>query len=73
MEKKVSCLSPMELYCVFCVFLATSLAQGMAAAPFPRPHLQGAPNHTQTHEMTIPNDLIGCIIGRGGAKINEIR
>ncbi|XP_033822729.1 poly(rC)-binding protein 2-like isoform X2 [Periophthalmus magnuspinnatus] len=26
-----------------------------------------------THEMTIPNDLIGCIIGRQGAKINEIR
>lgn len=28
---------------------------------------------TQTHEIIIPNDLIGCIIGRGGAKINEIR
>uniref|UniRef100_G3NU80 Poly(rC) binding protein 2 n=1 Tax=Gasterosteus aculeatus aculeatus TaxID=481459 RepID=G3NU80_GASAC len=26
-----------------------------------------------SHEMTIPNDLIGCIIGRQGAKINEIR
>lgn len=26
-----------------------------------------------THEMAIPNDLIGCIIGRGGQKINEIR
>ncbi|RWS17886.1 poly(rC)-binding protein 3-like isoform X5 [Dinothrombium tinctorium] len=26
-----------------------------------------------TTEMTIPNDLIGCIIGKGGAKINEIR
>jgi poly(rC)-binding protein 2/3/4 len=25
------------------------------------------------HEMKIPNDLIGCIIGRGGSKINEIR
>ncbi|CAL1531551.1 unnamed protein product [Lymnaea stagnalis] len=23
--------------------------------------------------MNIPNDLIGCIIGRGGQKINEIR
>lgn len=31
------------------------------------------PAQTQTHEMTIPNDLIGCIIGKGGAKINEIR
>ncbi|XP_054162611.1 poly(rC)-binding protein 3-like isoform X2 [Oppia nitens] len=26
-----------------------------------------------TTEMSIPNDLIGCIIGKGGAKINEIR
>eukprot|EP00070_Physeter_catodon_P041657 XP_028348551.1 poly(rC)-binding protein 3 isoform X9 [Physeter catodon] len=26
-----------------------------------------------THELTIPNDLIGCIIGRQGTKINEIR
>ncbi|XP_050538621.1 poly(rC)-binding protein 3 isoform X2 [Daktulosphaira vitifoliae] len=29
-------------------------------------------NH-QTHEMTVPNDLIGCIIGKGGTKIAEIR
>jgi hypothetical protein len=27
----------------------------------------------QSHEMSIPNDLIGCIIGRGGQKISEIR
>ena len=27
----------------------------------------------QTHEMSIPNDLIGCIIGKGGSKIAEIR
>ena len=31
------------------------------------------PNGAQTHEISIPNDLIGCIIGRGGSKINEIR
>ncbi|XP_069509403.1 poly(rC)-binding protein 2 isoform X7 [Ambystoma mexicanum] len=30
-----------------------------------------APN--TSHELTIPNDLIGCIIGRQGSKINEIR
>lgn len=29
--------------------------------------------NVQTHEMNIPNDLIGCIIGRGGQKISEIR
>uniref|UniRef100_A0A8C9PLB1 Poly(rC) binding protein 2 n=1 Tax=Spermophilus dauricus TaxID=99837 RepID=A0A8C9PLB1_SPEDA len=28
---------------------------------------------TTSHELTIPNDLIGCIIGCQGAKINEIR
>lgn len=28
---------------------------------------------TQTYEMSIPNDLIGCIIGKGGSKIAEIR
>uniref|UniRef100_A0A5F9CL77 K Homology domain-containing protein n=1 Tax=Oryctolagus cuniculus TaxID=9986 RepID=A0A5F9CL77_RABIT len=27
---------------------------------------------TTSHELTIPNDLIGCIIGCQGAKINEI-
>lgn len=30
-------------------------------------------NQQQTHEMTVPNDLIGCIIGKGGTKIAEIR
>ncbi|XP_025835346.1 poly(rC)-binding protein 3 isoform X1 [Agrilus planipennis] len=29
--------------------------------------------NTQTHEMTVPNELIGCIIGKGGTKIAEIR
>lgn len=33
---------------------------------------RGSPN-TQTHEMSIPNDMIGCIIGKGGSKIAEIR
>ncbi|XP_051504139.1 poly(rC)-binding protein 3-like isoform X2 [Myxocyprinus asiaticus] len=28
---------------------------------------------TSSQELTIPNDLIGCIIGRQGSKINEIR
>jgi len=32
-----------------------------------------ARSNVQTHEMSIPNDLIGCIIGRGGQKISEIR
>uniref|UniRef100_A0A3Q3GD66 Poly(rC)-binding protein 3-like n=1 Tax=Kryptolebias marmoratus TaxID=37003 RepID=A0A3Q3GD66_KRYMA len=28
---------------------------------------------TSTQELAIPNDFIGCIIGRQGSKINEIR
>uniref|UniRef100_A0A671Y7S5 Poly(rC) binding protein 2 n=1 Tax=Sparus aurata TaxID=8175 RepID=A0A671Y7S5_SPAAU len=57
----------------------------MQQSPFPiAPSNQGftgtqhkrgidASAQTGSHEMTIPNDLIGCIIGRQGAKINEIR
>lgn len=30
-------------------------------------------SNSQTHEMTVPNELIGCIIGKGGTKIAEIR
>ncbi|KAF3690053.1 Poly(rC)-binding protein 2 Alpha-CP2 CTBP [Channa argus] len=51
----------------------------MQQSPFPiTPSNQGftgieASAQTSSHEMTIPNDLIGCIIGRQGAKINEIR
>jgi len=45
-----------------------------AAGAGPNP---GAPagliQQHHVHEMKIPNDLIGCIIGRGGSKINEIR
>ncbi|XP_033213473.1 poly(rC)-binding protein 3 isoform X3 [Belonocnema kinseyi] len=29
--------------------------------------------NNQTHEMTVPNELIGCIIGKAGTKIAEIR
>uniref|UniRef100_A0A2K6AQU7 K Homology domain-containing protein n=1 Tax=Macaca nemestrina TaxID=9545 RepID=A0A2K6AQU7_MACNE len=36
-------------------------------------HCLEASAQTTSHELTIPNDLIGCIIGRQGAKINEIR
>lgn len=32
-----------------------------------------APQQLQTQQIYIPNDLVGCIIGKGGAKINEIR
>ncbi|KAK3106042.1 hypothetical protein FSP39_011511 [Pinctada imbricata] len=52
----------------------------MAAYPRPNaaaipaaPQQQQPPQQQTTTEMAIPNDLIGCIIGRGGQKINEIR
>ncbi|BHF58622.1 Poly(rC)-binding protein 3 [Sparganum proliferum] len=35
--------------------------------------LQSCFIHELTYEMVLPNDLVGCIIGRGGLKINEIR
>lgn len=31
------------------------------------------PPGSQTQQIFIPNDLVGCIIGKGGSKINEIR
>ena len=31
------------------------------------------PSSQQTHEMTVPDELIGCIIGKGGSKVAEIR
>ncbi|KAI3379652.1 hypothetical protein SNEBB_005517 [Seison nebaliae] len=31
------------------------------------------PSPTHCYEFVLPNDLIGCIIGRGGQKISEIR
>lgn len=53
--------------------LATLTATNSISAT--RPVAATALNSTGavTTEMSIPNDLIGCIIGKGGAKINEIR
>ncbi|KAF8643773.1 hypothetical protein AX16_008792 [Volvariella volvacea WC 439] len=37
------------------------------------PPLHNPPQQLQTQQIYIPNDLVGCIIGKGGSKINEIR
>ena len=37
------------------------------------PPPQAGTGQLQTQQIYIPNDLVGCIIGKGGAKINEIR
>ncbi|OWY52666.1 hypothetical protein AA0117_g7208 [Alternaria alternata] len=53
---------------------AFSRRSGSDAASRPPP-----PTHTedgeemQTQNISIPSDMVGCIIGRGGSKISEIR
>ncbi|KAF1999798.1 hypothetical protein P154DRAFT_214030 [Amniculicola lignicola CBS 123094] len=53
---------------------ATYRRSGSDAASRPPP-----PTHTedgdelQTQNISIPSDMVGCIIGRGGSKISEIR
>ncbi|KAG6856370.1 hypothetical protein H0H87_005135 [Tephrocybe sp. NHM501043] len=37
------------------------------------PSSHNPPQQLQTQQIYIPNDLVGCIIGKGGSKINEIR
>lgn len=40
----------------------------------PAQPMQGlVPGHPLTQQIFIPNDMVGAIIGKGGAKINEIR
>lgn len=57
---------------------------GAAPAPSYQPRRNGAPDSgpppaveegedIQTQNISIPADMVGCIIGRGGSKISEIR
>ncbi|KAG8217613.1 hypothetical protein J3R82DRAFT_5765 [Butyriboletus roseoflavus] len=51
---------------------------GSSYVPGYSSHHPYAPSHNppqqlQTQQIYIPNDLVGCIIGKGGSKINEIR
>lgn len=39
----------------------------------PQQPIQGMPGQPITQQIFIPNDMVGAIIGKGGAKINEIR
>lgn len=48
-------------------------AQSAHAGP-PQQPMQGmVPGQPITQQIFIPNDMVGAIIGKGGAKINEIR
>ncbi|KIY43548.1 hypothetical protein FISHEDRAFT_52835 [Fistulina hepatica ATCC 64428] len=53
-------------------YMGSSYTPGYGAGMYPPP----PPAHSgplQTQQIYIPNDLVGCIIGKGGSKINEIR
>jgi len=47
--------------------------QQSLAGPPQQPPQQGMPGQPITQQIFIPNDMVGAIIGKGGAKINEIR
>ncbi|KAL1799954.1 hypothetical protein ACET3X_000296 [Alternaria dauci] len=49
---------------------AAPVAHGGAA---PHAPVGGMPGQPLTQQIFIPNDMVGAIIGKGGAKINEIR
>lgn len=42
-------------------------------ASFTPPSSTQVPPGSQTQQIFVPNDLVGCIIGKGGQKINEVR
>jgi len=44
-----------------------------ARAPSPPSPTAGNPANLRTQNISIPSDMVGCIIGRGGTKITEIR
>src|SRR5690606_459009 len=50
-------------------------AQAHPQAGAAQPNAMGAllPGQPLTQQIFIPNDMVGAIIGKGGAKINEIR
>lgn len=63
------------VYIVWFLFVFSTALAALAGSQLrtnnPNRNQQNA--NQQTHEMTVPNDLIGCIIGKGGTKIAEIR
>ena len=60
--------------CVFNHLLNFSALAALAGSQL-RSSGGGAPSGApqQSQEMAVPNELIGCIIGKGGTKIAEIR
>ncbi|KAI6127771.1 hypothetical protein EV401DRAFT_1933086 [Pisolithus croceorrhizus] len=54
-------------------YTGSSYVPGYASSQPYVPHSHQPPQQLQTQQIYIPNDLVGCIIGKGGSKINEIR
>jgi len=48
-------------------------ADALAALASAQASGSGITSGTTTHEMTVPNDQVGAVIGKGGTKIAEIR
>ncbi|KAG9295215.1 hypothetical protein G9A89_006196 [Geosiphon pyriformis] len=46
---------------------------GREFMPGPLGPMNQPPPGSQAQQIFIPNDMVGCIIGKGGSKINEIR
>lgn len=54
-------------------YTGSSYVPGYTSQPPYPPPSNNPPQQLQTQQIYIPNDLVGCIIGKGGSKINEIR
>jgi heterogeneous nuclear rnp K-like protein len=53
--------------------VASSLNSGQSAQANSTPSSQTANQQMRTQSISIPSDMVGCIIGRAGTKITEIR
>jgi len=55
------------------VYGGVQAGQSQVPAQAGQPNMAGMPGQPLTQQIYIPNDMVGAIIGKGGAKINEIR
>ena len=66
------CLLSFLYLFLFCLQIALAALAGSQLRTSNQNRNQQQSNQQQ-QEMKVPNDLIGCIIGKGGTKIAEIR
>ena len=53
--------------------ITSHIKTGPKLAREPMKHSMSDMSERKVLEISVPNDLVGCIIGRGGSKIAEIR